>query len=216
MDCSTSGFPVLHQLLQLAQTHVHRVSDATQPSHPLSITSLAFNLSQHQGLFQWVSFSHQVTKVLELQLPVNIYDWFSLGLTGLISCCPRDSRLLQHHSSEALVLQCLAFFMVQFSHPYMTTGETIALTIQIFIGKVMSLHFNMLSRFVIVCLFVCFPKEQESFNFMAAVAPQVFSYLWHLSDSSLPQPRKLDIFSFHPENCVHTMLSPSNCLYALL
>ena len=67
--------------------------------------------------------------------------------------------------------------MVQFSHPYMTTGETIALTIQIFIGKVMSLHFNMLSRFVIVCLFVCFPKEQESFNFMAAVAPQVFSYL---------------------------------------
>ena len=65
--------------------------------------------------------------------------------------------LLQHHSSKALVLQCSAFFMVQFSHPYMTTGETIALTIQIFVDKVMSLHFNMLSRFVIVF----FPRSKN-------------------------------------------------------
>ena len=69
MDCSTPGFPVLHQLLELAQTHVHQVGDAIQPSRPLSSPSLpAFSLSQHQGLFQWMSSSHQVAKVLELQL----------------------------------------------------------------------------------------------------------------------------------------------------
>ena len=69
MDCSTPGFPVHHQLPELAQTHVHWVGEAIQPSHPLSSPSpLAFNLSQHQGLFQWVSSSHQVAKVLEFQL----------------------------------------------------------------------------------------------------------------------------------------------------
>ena len=68
MDCSMAGFPVQHQLLELAQSHVHRVSDATQPSHPLSSPSPAFNLSQHQGLFQGLSSSHQVAKVLEFPL----------------------------------------------------------------------------------------------------------------------------------------------------
>ena len=68
MDCSTAGFPVLHYLLELAQTHVHCVSDAIQPSHPLSAPSPpSFRLSQHQGLFQWVSSLHQIAKVLELQ-----------------------------------------------------------------------------------------------------------------------------------------------------
>ena len=67
MDCSMPGFPVHHQLWELAQTHVHRVGDTIQLSHPLSSPSPpAFNLSQHQGLFQWVSSSHQVAKVLEL------------------------------------------------------------------------------------------------------------------------------------------------------
>ena len=69
MNCSTPGFSVLHHLLELAQTHVHRVSDAIQPSHPLSPSSPpALNLLQHQGLFQVVDCSHQVAKVLELQL----------------------------------------------------------------------------------------------------------------------------------------------------
>ena len=69
MDCSTPGFPVHHQLPEFAQTPVHRVGDAIQPSHPLSPPSPpAFNLSQHQGIFQWVGSSHQVAKVLELQL----------------------------------------------------------------------------------------------------------------------------------------------------
>ena len=76
MDCSTPGFPVHHQLLELAQTHVHWVGDAIQPSHPLSSPSPpGFNLSQHQGLFQWVSPSHQVAKGLELQLQHLSFQW---------------------------------------------------------------------------------------------------------------------------------------------
>ena len=87
-DCSTPGFPVLHHLPELAQTHVHGASDAIQSFHPLSSPSPAFSLSQHQGLFQWVGSSHQMAKVLELQPsvpPMNIQDWFPLGSTGLIS-----------------------------------------------------------------------------------------------------------------------------------
>ena len=76
MNCSTPGFPVHHQLLELAQTQAHRVSDAIQPSHPLSSPSpLAFNLSQHQGLFQWVSSLHHVAKVLEFQLQHQSFQW---------------------------------------------------------------------------------------------------------------------------------------------
>ena len=76
MDCSTTGLPVHHQLPELAQTHVHWVGDAIQPSHPLSSPSLpAFNLSQHQGLFQWVGSLHQVAKVLEFQLQHSSFQW---------------------------------------------------------------------------------------------------------------------------------------------
>ena len=76
MDCSTPGFPVNHQLPELAQTHIHQVCDAIQPSHPLlSASHPAVNLSQHQGLFQWVSSSHQVAKVLELQLQHQSFQW---------------------------------------------------------------------------------------------------------------------------------------------
>ena len=75
INCSTPGFPVHHQFLELAQTHVHQVGDAIQPSHPLSSPSPDFNLSQHQSLFQWVSFSHQVEKVLEFQLQHQSFQW---------------------------------------------------------------------------------------------------------------------------------------------
>ena len=76
MDCSRPGLPVHHQLPELTQIHVHWVSDAIQPSHPLSSPSPpAFNLSQHQGLFQWVSSSHQVAKVLEFQLQHQSFQW---------------------------------------------------------------------------------------------------------------------------------------------
>ena len=150
IDCSMPGFPVHHQLPKFAQTHVHRVSDAIQPSYPLSSPSPpALNLSQHQGLFKWVSSSHQVAKVLELQhqsfqwlISLRI-DWF-----GLLAVQGTLKSLLPHHSSKASVLWHSAFFIVQLLHPYMTTGKTIALTRQTFVGRVMSLLFNMLSRLV--------------------------------------------------------------------
>ena len=88
MDCSTAGFPVHHQFSELAQTHVHQVGDALEPCYPLSsLSPPAFNLSQHQGLFQWVSSGGQSTGVSASAsvLPMNIQDRFPLGLTGLIS-----------------------------------------------------------------------------------------------------------------------------------
>ena len=76
MDCSTPGFPVHHQLLELSKTHVHQFSDSIQPSHPLlSPSPPALNLSLHQGLFQWARSSHQVAKVLELQLQHQSFQW---------------------------------------------------------------------------------------------------------------------------------------------
>ena len=75
VDCSMPGFPVLHHLPEFAQIHVHWISDAIQPSHPLPPLSLAFSLSQHQGLFQWVSSSHQVAKVLERHLQHQSFQW---------------------------------------------------------------------------------------------------------------------------------------------
>ena len=86
MDCSTPGFPVPHHLLKFAQVHFYCIGDAIQPSHPLTPSSSPHNLSQHQGLFQWVSFSHQMTKILELQLQHQSFQsWSPLRLTGLIS-----------------------------------------------------------------------------------------------------------------------------------
>ena len=90
MVCRMPGSPVLHHLPEFAQTHVHWISDFIKLYHPLlSPSPLAFNLSLHQGLFQWVSFSHQVAKVLVSAsasvLPMNIQGWFPLGLTNLIS-----------------------------------------------------------------------------------------------------------------------------------
>ena len=97
MDCSIPGFPVHHQFLELAQTHVHPISDAIQPSHPLSSPSPAFNLSQHQGLFQWVSSLYQVAQVLELQLQHQCFQWifrtdFLWDWLVWSPCSSRDSQ----------------------------------------------------------------------------------------------------------------------------
>ena len=132
MDCITPGFPVHHQIPGLAQTPVHGVGDAIQPSHHLSSTSPpAFNLSKHQGLFKGVSSSHQVAKLLEFSFSISpsnsgltsfTIDWWKmLAVQGALK------SLLQHHSSKASILWCSkkAFFMDQLSHPYMTTGKTI-------------------------------------------------------------------------------------------
>ena len=127
-------------------------------SHPQSFpVSGSFQMSQ---FFKSGDQSIGVSALAKV-LPMNIQDWFPLGWTGWSPCNPRDSQgLLQHQSSKALILRCSAFFTVQLSHPYMTTGKTIAVTRWIFVGKVMSLLFNMLSRLVITFL----PRTKHFFH----------------------------------------------------
>ena len=134
MDYNTSGYPVHHQLLRLAQTRVHQVSDVIQPSHPLSSPSPpAFQLSQHQGLFnesvlcirwpKYWSFSFSISLSNAYSGLIFRMDWLDLpAVQGTLE------SLLQYHNSKTSILQCLAFFVIQLSHPYMTTGNTIALT----------------------------------------------------------------------------------------
>ena len=138
MNCSMPGLPVQHQLLEFTQTNVHRVSDAIQPSHPLSAPSPpASNPAQHQSLFQWVNSSHEVTKVLELKLhsfsispskEIPGLISFRMDWLDLLAVQGTLKSLLQNHSSKASILCCSAFFTVQLLHPYMTTGKAIALT----------------------------------------------------------------------------------------
>ena len=149
MDCSTPGSPVLHHLLELAQTYVHRMSDAIPPSHLLSPPSPpALNLSQHQSLsnesvlcIKWQkyrSFSFSISPPNEYSELISFrMDWLNrLVVQGTLK------SLLQHHSSNASLLWYSAFFIIQLSHPYLTTGKTIALTRRTFVGKVMSLLLN--------------------------------------------------------------------------
>ena len=156
MDCSTPGFLVLHHRPELAQTHV---GGAIQPSHPLSSPSPpAFNLFQHQGLFQWISSLHRGPKNWSFSFSISSSNEYSglisfrIDWLDLLAVQGTLKSLLQHHSSRASILWCSAFFIVQLSHPYMTTGKTIALTRWIFVSKLMSLLFNILSRFVIAFL----------------------------------------------------------------
>ena len=145
MNHSTPGLPVHHQLPEFTQTHVHRVSEAVQPSHPLSSPSPpASNTSKHQSVFQWVNSSHEWPKywsfsfsnIPSKELPGLIsfrMDWLDLlAVQGTLK------SLLQHHSSKSSIFQLSAFFTVQLSHAYMTTGKTIALTRRTFVGKVVS------------------------------------------------------------------------------
>ena len=148
------------------------ISSLLSPSPP------ALNLSQHQGLFKWVSSSHQVAKVLSFSFnisPSNEHSGlisFRMDWLDLLAVQGTLRNFLQHHSSRASILQHLAFFIVQLSHPFMTIGKTIAVTRLTFVSKVLSLLFNMLSRLVITFLprskhllknkvshcFLCFPN----------------------------------------------------------
>ena len=120
---------------------------------PFSSCLLSFPASRSFLKSQFFTSGGQSIGVSASILPMNIQDWYSLGLTGLISLQSKGlSSLLQHHSSEASILWCSALFTVQFSHPYMTPGKTIALTRWTFVSKVMSVLFNMLSSLVIVFL----------------------------------------------------------------
>ena len=155
MDCNMPSFPVHHQLPELTQTHVHQVSDAIQPSHPLSSLSPPAIILPSIRVFSNESVLHirwpECWSFILSISPSNEYsglisfrmDWLDLlAVQGILK------SFLQHDSPKASI-QCSAFFMVQLSHPYMTTGKTIALIKQTFVGKVMSLLFNMLSKLVI-------------------------------------------------------------------
>ena len=147
MNCSRPGFPVLHQLPELAQIHVCRVSDTIQPSHPLSSPSPpACNLSQ-LGVFsngsvlriRWPKYWSSSFNIS----PSNEYSGlisFRIDWLVLLAVQGTLRSLLQHRSSKVSVLWHSAFFMVQLLHPYMTTGKTMALTGWTFVGKVMSLY----------------------------------------------------------------------------
>ena len=159
MNRSTPGLPVHYQLLEFTQTHVHRVSDAIQPSHPLSSPCPpAPNPSQ-----RWV-FSNETT--LRMRWP-NYWSFsfsispsnehpglifFRMDWLDILAVQGTLKSLLQHHSSKASILWCSSFFTAQLSHSYMTTGKTTALTRWTFFGTVMCLLFNMLSRLVITFL----------------------------------------------------------------
>ena len=164
MDCGMPAFPVYHQLPEPTQTHIYCIGDAIQPSHPVIPfsshlqpfpASESFQMSQ---LFASGGQSIGVSASTSVP-PMNTQDLSPLGWTGWISLQSKRlfKSLLQNHSSKALILWCSAFFIVQLSHPCVTTGNTIALTRWSFVGEVMSLLFNMLSRLVITFI----PKSKR-------------------------------------------------------
>ena len=142
MNRNTPGLPVYHQLPEFTKIHVHRVGDAIQPSHPLSSPSpYATNPSQHQGLFNESILSMRWSKFWSFSLSISPSNEHP-GLVSLrmewmdlLTVQGTLKSLLQHHSSKASILRCSALFRVQLSHPYMTTGKTIALTSQTFVGS---------------------------------------------------------------------------------
>ena len=156
MDCSTPGFPVLHHLLELAQTHVHQLvipSNHLILCHPLlllpslfpSIRVISNESVLHIRWPKYWSFSFSISPNNGNSGLISFrMDWLDLlAIQGILK------SLFQYHSSKASILQCSAFFIVQLSYPYMTTGKIIALTRWTFVDKVMSLLFNVLSRWVI-------------------------------------------------------------------
>ena len=157
MNHSTPGLPVHHQLPEFTQTHVHRVGDAISSSVipfssylqiPPSIRVFSNESALRIMWPKYWSFSFSISPSNEHPGLISFrMDWFDLlAVKGTLK------SLLQHHSAKASIIWRSAFFVVQFSHPYMTTGKTTALTRWTFVGKVMSLLFNMLSRLVITFL----------------------------------------------------------------
>ena len=190
MDCSMPGFPVHYQVPKFTQTHVHR---SVMPSNHLIILycpvlllpsvfpSITVFSSESILCIRWPkywSFRFNMSPSNEYSRLIS----FGMDLLDLLAVQRTLKSLLQHHSSKASIPLRSAFFIVQFSDPYMTTGKTIALTRWTFVGKVTSLLFNVLSRLVIIFL-----PRSRCLNFMAAVticsdfgAPQnKVSYCFH-------------------------------------
>ena len=162
MDCSrqaSQSFTISWSLLKLMS-----LESVMQPSHPLSSPlSSCLQSFPASGSFLMSRLFTSVGQSIGASasvFPMNIQDRFPLGLTGLISLLSS----LQHHSSKPSILQHSAFFMVQLSHPHMTTEKNVVLTTRTFVGKVMSPLFNMLSSLLIAFL----QRSKPSFNFMAA------------------------------------------------
>ena len=205
MDCSTPDLPVHHQLPELAQAHDHWVGDAIQPSHPLSSPSLpAFNFPSIRVFcnelaicIRWPkywSFTFSISPSNEYSGLISFStDWFELAVQGTLK------SLLQHHSSKASILLHSDFFMVQISHPYMTTGKTIPLTRQNFGGKVTSLLFNMLSRFVMAFL----PRSKHLFLWLQSLSSVILE---------LKKIKSVTVSTVSPSICHEVMgLDPLQC-----
>ena len=184
-DCNMPGLPVHHQLPEFTQTHIH---ESVMPSNhlilclpllllPPTFPSSSVFSNESVLRIRWPkywSFRFSIS-------PSNEYSGliaFRIDSFELLAVQGTLKSLLQHHSSKASILRCSTFFMAQLSHPYMTTGKPTALTRQTFVGKVMCLLFNMLSRLVIVFL----PSSQVSFNFMA-VSP--YTVIFGAQENSL-------------------------------
>ena len=199
MNRSMPGLPVHHQHPKFTQTHMRQISDAIQPSHPLSPSAPpALNLSSIRVFsnelalcIRWPkywSFSFNITPSNEYPGLISFrMDWLDLlAVQGTLK------SLLQHHSSKASILWRSAFFTVQLSHPYMTTGKTIALTRRTFVDKVMSLLFNVLSRLVITFL----PRSKR------------LLISWLQSPSAvILEPRKIKSATVSPSIC-HEVMGP--------
>ena len=152
MKCSTPGLPDRYQLLEFTQTHVHWIADAIQPCHPVVPFSSCPQFIPASGSFQMSQLFASGGKIIGVSastsvLPMNRTDLLRIDWLDLFAVQGNLKSLLQHHKSKALVLQSSAFFMVQLWHLYVTTGKTMALNIWTVVGTVMSLLFNMLSRF---------------------------------------------------------------------
>ena len=190
MDCCLPDPSILHYLPEFAQIHVHWVSDAIQPSHLLPPHPFAFNLSQHQGLFQWVTSSHWVPKYWSFSFSISSSSEYSVLISfrmdrfDFLAVQGTLKSLLSYHSSKTSILWYSAFVMLQLSHLHMTTGKTIALTV------------TLLAKWCL-CFLICyldfhsFPsKEQESFNFMTAVTI--------CSDFGAQENKSCNCFHFFP------------------
>ena len=195
----TPGFP---------QTHVHWVGDAIQPSHPLlSSSPPAPNPSQHQGLFQWVNSSMRWPKYWSFCFnisPSNEHPGlisFRMDWLDLLAVQGTLKSLLQHHCSKASILRRSVFFIVQLSHPYMTTGKTIALTRWTYVGTVMTLLLNMLSRLVITLL----PRSKRL----------LISWLQSPSAGILEPPKNNVWHCFHCFRISHEVMGPDAMILVL-
>ena len=207
MNRSTPGLPVHHQLPELTQTHVHQVGDAIQPSHPLSSPSPPAPIRPSIRVFsnestlrirwpKYWGFSLNISPFNEHPGLMSFrMDWLDLlEVRGILK------SLLQHHSSKASILRCSAYFIVQLSHPHMATGKSIALTKWTFVGKVMSLLFNMLFRLVITSL----PKSKCLLVSWLQSPSAVILELPKIKPATCPLPKRAMQYLVRPQRCTTT------------